>query len=167
METLGFQSVMPAFLNGKKQLSAEEANKTRLVTKCRWVIESGMNFVALYFTDRTHLVNGQIKKWRFFNQTIANSSISHISDDLTVVCALINAYCSTATVDVHGGAEIADKMLEQLAKDNVLEKYLNDLEKRKLLKWKKYDSIYCLFPSLTSDDIEKITFGISRIFYLL
>jgi len=48
METLGFQPIMPAFLNGKKQLSAEEANKTRLVTKCRWVIESGMNFRTLH-----------------------------------------------------------------------------------------------------------------------
>ncbi|CAF3485948.1 unnamed protein product [Rotaria sp. Silwood2] len=41
MKTLGFQTAMPDFLNGKKQLSVEEANKTRCVTKTRWVVESG------------------------------------------------------------------------------------------------------------------------------
>ena len=35
---------MPSFLNRRKQLSADEGNYTRLVTKVRWVIESGMLF---------------------------------------------------------------------------------------------------------------------------
>ena len=41
MKILGFQPIMPAFLNGKKQFTAEEANKTRCITKTRWVVESG------------------------------------------------------------------------------------------------------------------------------
>ncbi|CAF2046275.1 unnamed protein product [Rotaria magnacalcarata] len=104
MKTLGFIPAMPEFLNGKKQLSTEEANKTRCVTKTRWVIES-------------------------------------------------------ATLNIDDGENIAIKMLEQLTKENVLDKRLNELEKQKALKWKKHGGIFCLFPSLTSNDIENITFG--------
>ena len=66
-------------------------------------------------------------------------------------------------MNVHGDEEIAAEMLEQLKRDNVLRKYLNELEKQKLLKWNKHDGIFCLFPSLTSNDINKITFGITHV----
>ncbi len=38
----GFNVQMPDFLNGKKQMSTEEANHSRCVTKVRWIIETGM-----------------------------------------------------------------------------------------------------------------------------
>ena len=41
MTMLGFRTAMPSFLNGKSQLTTEEANQSRLVTASRWVIESG------------------------------------------------------------------------------------------------------------------------------
>jgi hypothetical protein len=112
-------------------------------------------------------VNGKIKQWRYFNQVIPNSSISHVGDDLTIVCAIINAYCCTATLNVHGDKEIAIQMLEQLKKDNILEKHLSELDKQKLLKWNKYDGIFCLFPSLTPNDIKNITFGSIHLSLLL
>ncbi|CAF5224454.1 unnamed protein product, partial [Rotaria magnacalcarata] len=37
----GLQVAMPSFLHNRKQLPADEANRTRFVTKNRWVIESG------------------------------------------------------------------------------------------------------------------------------
>ncbi|CAF1497265.1 unnamed protein product [Rotaria magnacalcarata] len=40
MKMLDFQTVMPSFLNGRPQLTTEEANESRLVTANRWVIES-------------------------------------------------------------------------------------------------------------------------------
>ena len=51
MEELELQVKIPAFLKGKKQLSTEEANRTRSITKNRWVIESGMlqRFFYLYY----------------------------------------------------------------------------------------------------------------------
>jgi hypothetical protein len=36
---------MSNFLNGKKQLTTEEANQSRLVTANRWVIESGERLI--------------------------------------------------------------------------------------------------------------------------
>ena len=51
MKTLGFQPAMPAFLNGKTQLSVDEANRTRFVTKTRWAIESGIH---VYVVPKLH-----------------------------------------------------------------------------------------------------------------
>ncbi|CAF1500963.1 unnamed protein product [Adineta ricciae] len=144
MEMLAFQPAMPDFLNGRKQFTTEEANKTRCITKTRWVVES---------------VNSKIKRWRYFSQVIPNSSINHIGEDLSNVCVIINSYCSPATLNVHGDQDIAAKMLQQLKKDNLLQKHLDELENQKLLKWKKHDGVFCLFPSLTPNDVENITFG--------
>lgn len=42
MKMLGFQPVMPNFLKGgRKQLTVEDANRTRCITKVRWVVEGG------------------------------------------------------------------------------------------------------------------------------
>ena len=48
---LDLKVAMPDFLHNKKQFSAKEANRTRFVTKTRWVIESG-EFPAASF-DKT------------------------------------------------------------------------------------------------------------------
>ena len=44
----GYEAVMPSFLKRREQLSTEEANYTRLITKVRWVIESGIVFVQVF-----------------------------------------------------------------------------------------------------------------------
>ncbi|CAF4307288.1 unnamed protein product, partial [Rotaria sordida] len=41
----GYQAAMPSFLNRTEQLNIEDANYTRLVTKVRWVIESGIRLL--------------------------------------------------------------------------------------------------------------------------
>ena len=41
LKEFGIKSYMPHFLSkSQKQLSPEEANETRLVTKVRWIVES-------------------------------------------------------------------------------------------------------------------------------
>lgn len=42
LNRFGYNVEMPAFLNGRKQLSCEEANHSRCVAKVRWVVEGGM-----------------------------------------------------------------------------------------------------------------------------
>ena len=49
MKKLAFQPAMPDFLNGRKQFTTEEANKTRCITKTRWVVESSMHFIVETF----------------------------------------------------------------------------------------------------------------------
>jgi len=43
----GYKAAMPSFLKRREQLNIEDANYTRLVTKVRWVIESGIILVFL------------------------------------------------------------------------------------------------------------------------
>ncbi|CAF4540445.1 unnamed protein product, partial [Rotaria magnacalcarata] len=40
LNRVGLQVAMPGFLHNKTQFPADEANRTRFVTKNRWVIES-------------------------------------------------------------------------------------------------------------------------------
>ncbi|CAF3873654.1 unnamed protein product [Rotaria magnacalcarata] len=60
LNRLDLQIFIPGFLHNKKQLPADEANRTRFFTKNRWVIES---------------VNGKIKQWKFMTQIIQSSTL--------------------------------------------------------------------------------------------
>lgn len=49
IKSLGYDVVMPSFLNRRKQFTTYEANENRLITKIRWVIESGMILDTSHF----------------------------------------------------------------------------------------------------------------------
>ena len=90
---LGLRPAMPDFLVGRqKQLDATQANRSRCITKVRWVIESGKNVLfCCVITLNTFfiiLVNGKIKQWGFLAQTIPISSIKFLHDYVNIVCAL-------------------------------------------------------------------------------
>ena len=60
LKSLGIDVAMPSFLGPRQsQLHAQEANNTHFVTMLRWVIESA---------------NARIKRFKWFNQVIPNSS---------------------------------------------------------------------------------------------
>ena len=40
MTDLGYEVMMPALLGSRQQLPTEEANRSRRVTKLRWVVEA-------------------------------------------------------------------------------------------------------------------------------
>nr|XP_022308113.1 uncharacterized protein LOC111114116 [Crassostrea virginica] len=85
LNDLGIRMEMPAFIpKGQRQLSAEEANSSRLVTKVRWVMES---------------VNGRVKTWRYSGKTLPNVQIPYIGDYLRIVCGLCNKYRPQSTLD--------------------------------------------------------------------
>jgi len=107
-------------------------------------------------------VNGRIKQWRFFNQIIQNSNIPFVSARLRIVCAFINAFGSRATNNTQGGYDMATQMRERFHKKNSLLDRLNRLNNQSHLVWKKYDSQFCMFPSLTEDQVRNIAFGNTR-----
>jgi hypothetical protein len=49
MEELGLHVEIPAFFKNKKQFSTQEANRTRTITKNRWIIESGI-YTYIFFS---------------------------------------------------------------------------------------------------------------------
>lgn len=110
------------------------------------------------------LVNGKIKQWKFFNQTIQNSAIPFISSRLQIVCSFINAFSSRATTNIDSGYEVAEQMLSQLNHKNKLQERLEQLNGERRLTWKKYDATMCLFPSMTENDVRDISLGKMKTF---
>ncbi|CAF2004019.1 unnamed protein product [Rotaria magnacalcarata] len=144
LNRLGLKVAMPDFLHNQQQLPADEANRTRLVTKNRWVIES---------------VNRKIKTWKFMAQTIQNSTLRFISDYLDIICALINKYQCTAVKDITNGSAIAIRMRQMLTTENRLQERLTQHNGATSLHWSKYNASEFQFPPLTEDNIRDLTFG--------
>ena len=69
--------MMPPFLDGRRQFSTDEANQSRCITKVRWVVE---------------VVNRRIKQFKYFANTVQNSSLPYLERDISFVCAIINRY---------------------------------------------------------------------------
>ncbi|CAF5149237.1 unnamed protein product, partial [Rotaria magnacalcarata] len=143
LNRLGLQVAMPGFLHNKKQHPTDEANRTRFVTKNRWVIES---------------VNGKIKQWKFMTQIIQNSTIRFISDYLDIICALINKYQFPAVIDIENGREIAMNMREMLTTENRLQTRLAKHTGTTSLHWSKHKAANFQFPPLTEENIRDLTF---------
>ena len=78
LKSLGIDVPMPSFLGPKQnQFDVQDANNSRFVTTLRWVVES---------------VYARIKRFRWFNQVIPNSSLPSIHDFICVLAALLNCF---------------------------------------------------------------------------
>uniref|UniRef100_A0A2H1VI49 SFRICE_038592 n=1 Tax=Spodoptera frugiperda TaxID=7108 RepID=A0A2H1VI49_SPOFR len=79
LQRLGYQIHKPESPDhGQTQLSTEQANKSRKVTLCRWVVE---------------VVNGRFKRdFKLFRQRFFNLATPHLIDDFKIAAVLINKY---------------------------------------------------------------------------
>lgn len=79
LEILGIQCEMPAvLLPGQRQLSTEDANASRIVTKNRWVVESR---------------NGHFRSvFKFFKDTLNLQHAKHLDDFYKIGGAILNRY---------------------------------------------------------------------------
>ena len=66
-------------------------------------------------------------------------------------------YRCSPVKEVSTAKEIRAKILKLLHSENTLQQYVDDLEQKKLISWKKYDVQNCLFPELVEHDIRNIT----------
>lgn len=165
MSSLGLDVFMPPFLNQRRQLSTEESNQSRCITKVRWIVEA---------------VNRRIKEFKYFANTIQNSSLMYLQADLANVCALINRYQASIVTSKPQDVEIAEEMRSLLMKKNKIETvkltgnvrdpHLSNfvfqlLNENNLLKrpsvWEKIDHADIMndFPVLSEEEIGDITLG--------
>ncbi|CAH1108259.1 unnamed protein product [Psylliodes chrysocephalus] len=85
LKNLGFCCDIPPNLpRGQRQFTVEEANRARLITKTRWIVES----------RNDHLKN----ILKFFKNTIQLDHCVHLKDLLKIGCAPINRYHQTLTI---------------------------------------------------------------------
>jgi DNA-binding transcriptional regulator WhiA len=98
---------MPPFLDHRRQFTTQESNESRCITKIRWAVEA---------------VNRRIKEFKYFANTVQNSSLMYLQDDLSIVCALINRYRPLIATSKPEDVELEREMRSLITKKNSLEK---------------------------------------------
>jgi hypothetical protein len=89
------------------QLTVEQTNKSRLVTKCRFIIEKKI---------------GEIKKNKALDNR-QNNEVNHLQFDYRITCALINYTHKSCCADKGKAQELSQKI-----KDKIENTHLNHLE---------------------------------------
>ncbi|CAF4913348.1 unnamed protein product [Rotaria magnacalcarata] len=137
MKALGLQATMPSFLDGRRQFSAEEANKSRCITKIRWVVE---------------VANRRLKQFKYFANTIQNSSLVYLESDMSIACALINHYQPPMARSKLEDEEIGVQIMQ-------LRQQKNKIQLRFSL-WEiiNHTEIIDGFPIMTQDDLGDLIF---------
>ena len=151
-EKMGYDVKMPGLLGkASRQFATEEANETRLVTKCRWVVES---------------FHARLKKWRMFSERIDQSFILNIATLTRTLAACLNKY-RTALNDSNSSEHeaIAQQMLQVQQRRSEIQRLIsnNQLSMRK--KWMPLMDINneLKFPVLSLDFLRKDTCGTYQI----
>lgn len=82
LESYNYRTYMPeSLLESEHQLTTHQANKSRCVTMCRWVVE---------------VVNGRIKRdFKLFRQEYFNRASRHLMSDFKIACSLLNKFHPT------------------------------------------------------------------------
>lgn len=112
LEDFGINAKMPSFLQkGQAQMTTEEANTSRLVTKVRWVVESA---------------NERIKSWRYLANVLPTNKVPYIKDYICIVCALANKYLPPLATDQDNDEALAAKMLHLSHRINTLKQRVED-----------------------------------------
>ena len=105
IQSIGLDIAMPAFRDGRQQLSVDAANESRCITKVRWVVEAA---------------NRRIKQFKYFANTVQNSSLIYLEKDLSIVCALITCYQLPAATSKPEDEEMSQRMVKLLNQKNGL-----------------------------------------------
>ena len=110
MEGLGLEVKMPPFLNRRRQFTSDESNQSRCITKIRWVVEA---------------VNGRLKQFKFFSNTVQNSSLPHLEAYMLIACSPINRYWSSMATSTPEIERAAQQMLSLLNKNKAFEQVMH------------------------------------------
>jgi len=151
LDDLGVCTEMPKFLpKGKKQFETEDANKTRFVTKIRWVVESA---------------NSRLKQWKFFDKTITNTHLPQLPSYLRIMCSIFNKFLPPLSNpnNTENDMIVAQQMMAACEKCNDLQNRIENEQipsKLHLTVWNPVDASDISFPSLSDKDLREITLGV-------
>lgn len=111
-QSLGLDAKIPAFIqkgtNG--QLTTDQCNKSRLITKLRFAIE---------------LANGRMKmKWGLFNKIIPSILSTYLMSDYKIGAAILNAFGKPITCDKEDSSLIGTEMLKHVNLKNDLSRII-------------------------------------------
>ena len=148
----GYQVFMPELLQGtgRQQFTSAEANASRQVTSCRWVIEAAFgrlkNVFKMFFVNVEATYNPRIIK--FFR----------------LAAAIMNAFYGKIFEDRDTDSRLAQTILARLQIENLLKDRIDTmgyLTSLRNVQWVKADAnMYPDFPKLTWSQLEDITLGV-------
>lgn len=149
LEEHGYVAHMaPSKRRGETQLTTDESNKSRLVTLCRWVVET---------------VNGKFKRdFKLFRHRMFNNNITTIFSDYKIAAALINCYQDTYEDSAYSN-DFIQSINRNLHKLNLLAVYVheNNLNRQRATFTRLEASIPQVadFPEVSYEDLIKFALG--------
>lgn len=149
LKSKGFNIKMPEFITKKdktSQLTTEKANHSRMVTSCRFSIETR---------------NGNIKQiWQIFNKTWISYEMHNLMDDYKIGAALINKFFKRIESNIEDAEEISTRMKQQLLLPNEFARIVNGSTFQSKVKiFTEENADIVLFPLLQSNEIKQLTLG--------
>lgn len=139
---------MPSFVRSKErypQLTTEQANCTRLVTKTRFVVETR---------------NGHIKSvFPVFDRRWGTLAIKDLGKDLRIAAALINKYFAKVVADEGNQEYIANAMLAAINSPNIVHSIVSEAIKYEQYKYFVPIEEEFFFPQIAREELLKITLG--------
>lgn len=152
LNNLGISWKMPAFLEkGQKQLTTEQANASRLVTKIRWVVEAR---------------NGHIKSiFKFLEKTVQIQHVPNLKDFYKIAGAIINRYHPLIVMEA-ADEVLAHQFLEKAQEPNVVQALVEaeNLHTRNAQRWMSLTANQLHdFPILELNLLKDLTTGTYQI----
>ncbi|XP_029173786.1 uncharacterized protein LOC114942563 [Nylanderia fulva] len=149
---LGILWKMPAIIQpDERQLSTEDANDSRLVTKTRWIVEAR---------------NGHIKSiFKFFEKIIQIQHLPNLGDFYRIAGAIINRYHPPILME-GANVEMAQQLLDKVREPNVVQAMVEveNLKTRNAQRWVRLDAEQLFdFPVLTVEFLKNLTVGVYQI----
>ena len=142
---------MPSSIRNGNQLTTEEANYNRKVTKMRWVVEA---------------VFGRLQnRFKFFRQRVPNRSIPQLENMLRIACALLNKFSPPINPSKPEDVPQAALILERERMPNCLvERVTEERWSRQRVNWIRGNATDLAdFPHLSEDDIKELTIGVYQL----
>ncbi|CAF3303856.1 unnamed protein product [Rotaria sp. Silwood2] len=149
LKALGIDAAMPSFLGtGRRQFDVYDANRSRFVTKLRWIVEG---------------VNARLKRFKWFSQTLQNSSLPSVPDYMAIVAALTNCFHVPLVAASPDDDETVRRMSSLLTQSNILHERLvqDNLQRHNVWQSTNIDDLPEPFFVLSLDDLRSLTIGIS------
>lgn len=142
LEEMGYIVYMPALKGKSKQLSTEDSNQSRFVTKIRWVVEA------------VHGVIGQ--KYKLLHNQFHNSLLPEVNSYCQIACLLVNLFGKRLNSDKGLLEEIINRMSSTNDNINSLaEEVESNNWNRKTVPFQTMSSKEILdFPKMTLDDLK-------------
>lgn len=147
LENKQYVAKTPDFMHkDHSQLTNEQGNRSRLVTKSRFVVEAR---------------NGHIKQiFSVFNEQCSTLNLKHLRKDLRIAAAMINIYFKKVVADAGKEADVANAMLDSVVLPNQIHPIVQQpLFQDQLKHFQQVDENNFDFPQFTREELQQITQG--------